>query len=109
MQLQIEQDTVDTLAPLAQEFLEKVLSMDAAQVLLTDLSSLSDFTGQGELPSNLQALANAAAYKDFCRAWDRWVLERVQVTFGIRVERTTAPLVQLLVAIEESRKPRTLH
>lgn len=107
--IHIEQDAIDTMEPLAQEFLEKVLGMDANCVLLTDLSSLSDFTGEGDLPDGLNRIRETGTRREFCKAWDLWVLQRVQERFEVRCERTTSPMVELLASIENARKLQTVH
>lgn len=107
--IHIEQDVIDTLEPVGREVLDKLLSMDWDKCLLTDLSSLSDFTGNGDTPAELQALATRATYQEYCLAWDAWLLARFEQLYGFRPQSTTTPLVQLLSRIEEARKPQQLH
>lgn len=69
----IQQETIDSFEATAKAFLKQVLNLDADQVLLTDESQLSDFTFSGEFSADMNL-----PRRELYRAWDSWVLAKVQ-------------------------------
>jgi hypothetical protein len=101
-----ESDGVAAFESTANLFFEQILGMDAAAVLFTDESQLSDFSLCG-LPEDLDPPRDAplAAVYD---AWDSWVLERLRQQFNVELKTTTIGLLQLFRLIE-ANTPRSLH
>ncbi len=106
--LLVEQDLIDTvtLTPQCAALFEDVLGRNVSDCLLTDLSTLSDFTGSG-MPAD--PANDVLDYRDYCRAWDRWVLDRIEQVFGVRIERTTLTFIQIVERLTQAQLVPTLN
>lgn len=91
-----EQDLIDTYSALADEFLQDILGMSLDRVLITDESSLSDFSFSGQPEGTLPEHGTLSQLHD---AWDAWVVPRVCERYGIEPFKTNIRLVALFEAI----------
>jgi hypothetical protein len=105
-----EQDLIDEIenSPECVALFEKVLGRSPFDCLLTDLSSLSDFTGSG-VPLDSKPSVEGGSYSDYCRAWDAWVLARIEQEFGVRLSSTTLTLIQVVTQLQQASKRPTLN
>ena len=85
------------------DFFSRILGMEVADVLITDLSALGDFVGAGGFPEDG---AQYPFYSDYVKAWDLWAIAKVQAEFGVTLERTTLPFVQLFPLLKEANNKR---
>lgn len=90
-------DRINAFGELANEFLREILGLPWA--LMTDESSLSDFSGCGlDTQSDLEVLDDDA-HRAF---WEKWVVERVCSRYRIEPFPVTIPMVQLFERIERA-------
>lgn len=99
--LNIEQCQINDFQKTGAEFMREVLGLDYGQVMVTDLSDLSDFAYSG-MPDG--ALDVQRPRKELTAAWDKWAIERVQEVYGITLKTTVVNLVQLFNLIDQSKK-----
>lgn len=104
-----EQDVIETFGPIAKEFFFKVLEMDMSAMLLTDSSSLSDFSFSG--PAEFHAgRSDSASLKDAYSYWDAKVIAKVKEVFGLEIATTRLPLIELFSKLEILKATQeTLH
>ena len=105
-QLEIDQDLIDGYAAEAQDFFEKIFGMDAEQVLLTDESSMSDFSFRG-VP--MPCLDEDYTLRQLNAIWDERILAKVEQTYGLELTRTTDTLIVVFEQLRQLAKPRTLQ
>lgn len=111
--LLVEQDAIDEHPELLRELLDAVLGLDLDEVLVTDASQLSDFTGC--YPADIAnaadpATAAATGWRGARAQWDSWVLARFRDHFGFIPEGGVASLLTtLLDDIVEQRAHKPLH
>lgn len=106
-QLLVEQDQIGQFEDTAHAFFRTVFHKDADQVLITDLSELSDFCLMGPLPEG--TLDTSKPYPELVRAWDNWAIAAVKQHYGITLATTCVYLVTLFHQIEQARQRLTLH
>lgn len=88
-------DRIDAFGELANEFVREILGLPWA--LMTDESTLSDFSGCGmDTLSDLEGLDDDA-HRAF---WEKWVVERVCGRYRIEPFSVTISMVQLFERIE---------
>jgi hypothetical protein len=104
--ISIEQGFIETFGDIAGPFFKDILGMDSEKVLLTDLSSLSDFSLSGEYKSNLLA---SASLNSLYLEWDHWVLNRIEQHYGLTGLKPNTSLLMLFQEIREKRKLVLLH
>lgn len=75
-QLIIQQDAIDSFESTGRVFLQRVLGLSWDDVLVTDLSELSDFRFRGDFDADV-----ATPYKELCRSWNSWVLSKVRAEY----------------------------
>lgn len=94
-----EQDLIDSVGPIAAEFFEKVLDLDMSEMLLTDLSSLRDFSFSGldELNEGRPESATLSECHDY---WDSKVIEKIKAVFGLELSSTRISLIELFAKLE---------
>ena len=85
------QDGIDQFDALAREFLPAILGHDFDEVMITDESSLSDFSGFRETREEFDA-------------WERKVLQRIEDRYGVRPLDSGIHLVDLFRDIELHRR-----
>ncbi len=93
-----DQDFIDDYAAEGRVFFTRVLGMDFDKCLLTDDSSLSDFSFSGQPEGTLPKDATLNECYD---AWDRWVLSEIERHYGIRGIKTS---IRLLTLFEQIRQ-----
>lgn len=103
----VEQDLIESVEtqPLFIELFTKVLDKHPSECLLTDLSTLSDFTGCGMPWTDAE---EALSYKEYVAAWDQWAIRKVYTEFKVKLDRTTYTLLQVYAMLEAPRPP-TVH
>lgn len=102
----IEQDVIDSFCDIAGSFFRDILDMDAERVLLTDLSTLSDFSFSGDYKSDLP---DSAALGEMYADWDRWVLSRIKQQYGVCGVKPNTSLLVLFEAIRANNRPFPVH
>lgn len=110
MQLLIaEHDVIETLTHVAEPFFNEILGMELDDCLVTDDSTLSDFSfcGMPTAPSELEH--DTPDLRSLYQRWDDHVLSLIQQKYGITLESTVITLVQLFVRIDEKGRPATVH
>lgn len=105
-QIEIDQDLIDSYQEEALDFFAKVLDMDADKVLLTDESSLSDFSFHGvPMPSIDEPLTLRQRNK----LWDDRLLAKVESIYGLKLASTTDRLIVVFEQLRQCAKPPTLQ
>lgn len=103
-----EQDLILGVGEIGADFFQRVLSMDINAVLLTDESSLSDFSfcgNYGFADSDPSQTLNQA-YKQ----WDAWMISKIQEEYDLELTTTRVLLITLFAQLETcSPKNRLLH
>lgn len=111
---------IDDYDVIAKDFLIKILGLKFEEVLITDLSSLSDFCGCGwsdEESDNAENSINIfnldlnltekekvkLRYRAYCNKWKKWVIVKINETYGIDVVSASIPLVELFEEIRKSQ------
>lgn len=97
-------DAIDQFEDTGRRFLAEVLNMSWSACLLTDESTLSDFSGRGPcgpLPEG--------TLEEYHAAWDAWVIERIEGTYGVRIANTSVTLVDLFRKLEAAARQSTVH
>ena len=81
-----DQAEVFELDRIAEKFFAEILSMDYAEIMITDESWLSDFApycgeDASDYPTELQndSLTRKEAYS----IWSRWVNQKIEITYGV--------------------------
>ena len=97
-------DGIDQFEATGRRFLAEVLDMSWDQCLLTDESTLSDFSGSGPC-----GLMPEDSLEEYYAAWDAWVLERIENLYGVRQETTSVLLVDFLRTLETQGRPAVTH
>lgn len=85
-----ENDRIDAFDDTVRQFMSRILDMAPSTYLVTDKSTLSDFTFCGG--SDLETPDE----------WDDWVIARVKAVYGIII-RVDMTLVDICTAIEEAK------
>lgn len=80
-------------------FLEGILGLIWHETLLTDETTLADFTGEG-LPLEIQK--QAATPQELDALWNQWVIVRIEEMFGMAPESTSVRLVELFTQLESA-------
>jgi hypothetical protein len=106
-QLLVDQDQITQFDDVAHAFFRTVFHKDADEVLITDLSELSDFCFLGPLPEG--TLDTARPYAELVAAWDRWAIAAVERAYGITLPSTRVYLVALFHQIEQHSAAPVLH
>jgi hypothetical protein len=88
------QDGVEQFEALAREFLPAMLGCDFDETIITDESSVSDFSGFCETREKYEA-------------WEQKVLQRIEDRFGVRPGSAGVKLVDLFRDIELHRHAST--
>lgn len=101
-----DKDVIDTMTEVSAPFFQDVLGIPLGECLITDESELSDFCGVGLPDAVADTCSTLAALRI---AWDRWVLERIAVRYGVHLATTRIRLVQFFEQLRQSRQPHTLH
>lgn len=101
-----EQDKINDYNEEAEDFFEKILDMKYEDCLVTDESSLSDFSSCG-LPENMGK--EATSLKELYSVWRGWVKEKIKDVYGISVEETNINLITLFEKIRNRKNLPTLH
>ena len=99
--LNIEQCQINDFQKTGAEFMLTVLGLDYDQVMVTDLSDLSDFAYSG-MPS--AELDIKRPMKELTTAWDKWAIARVHAVYGITLKTTVVNLIQLFNQIEQLKR-----
>jgi len=95
-----EQDHIDDYAPEAREFFCHILGKDFDACLVTDESSLSDFSFSG-VPEGV--IPEQGTLQECYRAWDNWVLSAISRRYGIEDIKTRIRLLALFDRIRRDR------
>ncbi len=78
------------------------------EVLLTDLSALSDFSSCG-LPNDIETVGTLTSlYDAWDDAWGEWVIPKIEDVFGVKVDKTTILLVDLVDLFDRIEKQPSL-
>ena len=85
-------DEIDNYEFEISDFFEKILDLDYLDCLVTDESRLSDFSSCG-LPEEKAKGANTLP--ELYRLWDIWVIERIEKTYKLRIDKTNILLIDL--------------
>lgn len=101
-----DQDEIDAFEEVGRAFLREVLDLDWDQCLLTDMSSLSDFSICGLPSDRMPSGDNLDAVYD---AWDAWVVPEIAMRYSVSLTTTSISLVYLFRQIEAVRKDQTVH
>ena len=102
----VEQDIIDQYEHVAEPFFAQVLGIQYGDFLITDESTLSDFS-MSNLPP--KAIPPRASYKDTLALWDAHMKKKIRECFGIEVSTTTVRLVDLFQRIDVNLLRPTLH
>jgi len=102
----VEQDLIDQYEHVAEPFFAKVLGLEYGQWLISDESTLSDFS-MSNLPQ--RAIPPKASYKDSLALWDVHMKNKIRECFGIEVASTAVRLVDLFQRIDVTLCKPTLH
>ena len=119
----IEKDKIDDYEDIARIFFKNMFGMNIDEVLITDLSDLSDFSGSGmsrtqyeqaEGNVNLEGIPKKQhlqkVFKEIGQYWDNLVFEKLKEQYGIEVKSTVIKLVDLFETISENQyKTKVLH
>lgn len=106
MKVIIENDHIDDYAAEGEEFFRNILQMDYDDVLVTDLSQLSDFEFRGfpegtfDFTKPLKALS---------KQWDQAILARIKDVYGVELPRTNYTLIVLFEMLRARNARKTLH
>lgn len=95
-----EQDHIDDYAAEAREFFHHILGKDFDACLVTDESSLSDFSFSGA-PDGV--IPEQGTLQECYRAWDNWVLSAISRRYGIEDIKTRIRLLTLFDRIRRDR------
>lgn len=105
----IDAEVIDAYESTGRLFFADVLGMDWDAVLVTDLSTLSDFSTHG-MPDELKTASPAAdSWESLCDEWDAWVIPIIRSKYGIDLEHTALRLVTLFERIESAPKAALRH
>lgn len=102
----INKDEIDYLETEAQEFLKKIFFLE--NVLVTDLTDLSDFTFSGFSPEQSE-LAKSMEPKEMTAYWDKLILSRIKEVYGIELKTVCVNLLLVLHLIEDAKKTPTIQ
>ena len=119
----IEKDKIDDYEDIARIFFKNMFGMNIDEVLITDLSDLSDFSGSGMSRSqyeqaegnvNLEGISKKQhlqkVFNEIGKYWDKLVLEKLKEQYGIEIKSTVIKLVDLFEKIsEKEHKIKVLH
>lgn len=100
-QVQIVVDNISGYPAITRDFLAKIFQMDAQEVLVTDLSTLSDFFPRGSF-----VVPEDASHKECLVAWDKWLEEAVRTEYGVPDARPNELLTALfdrIIAVDASK------
>ena len=97
---------IDQLPHLAAPFMREILGLELHNCVLTDSSELSDFAGAG-VPDEL--VEACGSWEQMRSVWEQWVLARIEVNYGLKVESADVFLVDLLEQLRPALLPRVLH
>lgn len=100
------QDEVDAFESTARNFLADVLGMSFDSVLLTDLSSLSDFCPNGV---DADTFTPEMSWSQVRKAWASQIIEKVRERHGIADVDVDEPLVALFRRIEAAEAAPVLQ
>jgi hypothetical protein len=90
-------DRIDAFGELANEFVREILGLPRA--LMTDESTLSDFSGYGPEDQHDPEGLDDEAHREF---WDKWIVERVCGRYRIEPFPVTIPMLQLFKRIQRA-------
>lgn len=96
-ELTVETECIELFDDVVEDFLERILGMQVDSVLVTDLSTLSDFSFSGPYRSKLPA---GASLRELFNEWDAWVVQRIAMVYGIPDARPNMRLIELFARIE---------
>lgn len=108
----IEQDTVDFYVREAQDFFTKILDTNYDEVLITDLSCLSDFNGRGFGEDSAEKdefykLINSeesSSYSDILDFWDNFIINKIKNTYGVEISSTNIKLIDIFSQLSDLKK-----
>lgn len=100
------QDEVDAFESTARKFLADILEMSFDSVLLTDLSSLSDFCPNGVDDATFTP---EMSWSQVRKAWTPQIIEKVRERYGIADVDVDEPLVALFRRIEAAEAAPVLQ
>jgi hypothetical protein len=95
--LVVERDRIDAYEETGRRFMSEILDMDWDGVILTDGCRLSDFSFCG-MPEDLEI---GPSLSSSYRAWDAWVIEKIESVFSVRLEKTTVSMIDVFDRIEK--------
>lgn len=110
--LVITQDLCSNVGPIGCAFFEQVLGHALSSVFITDESSLSDFSFSGDGgPVLAQMLKDpGTSLQAYYRAWDQWVLAKIEEDYGLKLPSTRVLLVTLFAQLEaQAESNKYLH
>ena len=91
------QDHIELYESTARRFFREVLDYDFDDCLITDESTLSDFSSCG-LPEELAD--TAPSLKALYAIWDEWVLNELRTRYALEYTTTAVPLLRVFCDIE---------
>jgi tRNA A-37 threonylcarbamoyl transferase component Bud32 len=91
------------------DFFDRILGMHYNEYLITDESVLSDFSFCGDFTDDYEEEVvdihnKDSSMKPLYEAWDEWVINKIYLTYGIKLEKTTIGLVELFEMIEKQSR-----
>ena len=95
------QDRIDLYEVTATDFFRSVLDMEYSECLVTDESSLSDFSSCG-MPDELAD--STTGLKELYAAWRVWVAPVIKARYGLDDVESSILLVDLFEKIEQQRR-----
>lgn len=99
-------DRVECFETELKAFMSEVFGFAPGSYLVTDGSRLVDFFPTGLSSADID---QAQTLKEAYDAWDAWVLALIEGRYGVRPEKTTVLLADLLWLIGQNGMVRAVH